>query len=113
MSLPNIVFDVNETLLDLETMTPIFERIFGWGRSPLLLGWISTMSPTRSSDDMRGPRAEFLPRIVKASFDHRLDDACPCPRQVIIVAVDRQPCFIEHAAAARRAQPLAQVHAHK
>ena len=28
MSLPAIVFDVNETLLDLETMTPIFERIF-------------------------------------------------------------------------------------
>jgi 2-haloacid dehalogenase len=29
MSQPAIVFDVNETLLDLETMTPIFERIFG------------------------------------------------------------------------------------
>jgi 2-haloacid dehalogenase len=27
--LPLIVFDVNETLLDLETMTPIFQRIFG------------------------------------------------------------------------------------
>jgi 2-haloacid dehalogenase len=27
--LPLIVFDVNETLLNLETMTPIFERIFG------------------------------------------------------------------------------------
>ncbi|MGB6307449.1 MAG: haloacid dehalogenase type II [Steroidobacteraceae bacterium] len=26
--LPAIVFDVNETLLDLETMSPIFERIF-------------------------------------------------------------------------------------
>jgi 2-haloacid dehalogenase len=26
---PLIVFDVNETLLDLETMAPIFERIFG------------------------------------------------------------------------------------
>jgi 2-haloacid dehalogenase len=26
--LPMIVFDVNETLLDLDTMTPIFERIF-------------------------------------------------------------------------------------
>jgi 2-haloacid dehalogenase len=26
---PSIVFDVNETLLDLETMDPIFERIFG------------------------------------------------------------------------------------
>jgi 2-haloacid dehalogenase len=27
--LPLIVFDVNETLLDLGTMTPIFERVFG------------------------------------------------------------------------------------
>lgn len=27
--MPMIVFDVNETLLDLDTMTPIFERIFG------------------------------------------------------------------------------------
>src|ERR1700733_15909113 len=26
---PLIVFDVNETLLDLETMNPIFDRIFG------------------------------------------------------------------------------------
>src|ERR1700677_892711 len=26
---PLIVFDVNETLLDLETMEPIFQRIFG------------------------------------------------------------------------------------
>jgi 2-haloacid dehalogenase len=29
MKQPMIIFDVNETLLDLETMTPIFERIFG------------------------------------------------------------------------------------
>jgi 2-haloacid dehalogenase len=29
MALPLIVFDVNETLLDLETMAPTFERIFG------------------------------------------------------------------------------------
>jgi 2-haloacid dehalogenase len=28
-SLPLIVFDVNETLLDLQTMEPVFERIFG------------------------------------------------------------------------------------
>src|SRR5579871_5266284 len=27
--LPLVVFDVNETLLDLETMSGIFERIFG------------------------------------------------------------------------------------
>jgi 2-haloacid dehalogenase len=29
MATPLIVFDVNETLLDLETMVPTFERIFG------------------------------------------------------------------------------------
>jgi 2-haloacid dehalogenase len=29
VSLPLIVFDVNETLLDLQTMEPTFERIFG------------------------------------------------------------------------------------
>jgi hypothetical protein len=28
-ALPLIVFDVNETLLDLQTMEPTFERIFG------------------------------------------------------------------------------------
>ncbi len=28
-ALPLIVFDVNETLLDLDTMEPVFERIFG------------------------------------------------------------------------------------
>ena len=28
-SLPLIVFDVNETLLDLETMEPTFQRVFG------------------------------------------------------------------------------------
>src|SRR5215470_6330279 len=29
VALPLIVFDVNETLLDLQTMEPTFERIFG------------------------------------------------------------------------------------
>ena len=32
-ALPLIVFDVNETLLDLQTMEPIFERIFGEGQA--------------------------------------------------------------------------------
>lgn len=31
VSLPLIVFDVNDTLLDLTTMEPTFERIFGFG----------------------------------------------------------------------------------
>jgi 2-haloacid dehalogenase len=35
---PLIVFDVNETLLDLQTMEPIFARIFGekGGHAPLV-----------------------------------------------------------------------------
>ena len=39
--LPLIVFDVNETLLDLETMEPIFERIFG-DRSAMRL-WFANL----------------------------------------------------------------------
>jgi len=34
---PLIVFDVNETLLDLQSMEPVFERIFGEkGAAPLV-----------------------------------------------------------------------------
>jgi 2-haloacid dehalogenase len=40
-ALPLIVFDVNETLLDLETMEPIFERIFG-DRSAMRL-WFANL----------------------------------------------------------------------
>ena len=52
-ALPLIVFDVNETLLDLGTMEPTFQRIFGdksamrlWFRQPHLVfrgadpGWL-------------------------------------------------------------------------
>jgi 2-haloacid dehalogenase len=38
---PLIVFDVNETLLDLETMTPVFERIFS-DRSAMRL-WFANL----------------------------------------------------------------------
>jgi 2-haloacid dehalogenase len=41
MSQPVIVFDVNETLLDLETMTPIFERIFG--EKPAMRLWFQSL----------------------------------------------------------------------
>ena len=41
-ALPLIVFDVNETILDLETMEPTFQRIFGEKR-PCACG-----SPTSS-----------------------------------------------------------------
>lgn len=37
--LPCIVFDVNETLLDLQTMEPVFERIFG--EKPAMRLWFA------------------------------------------------------------------------
>ena len=37
-TLPLIVFDVNETLLDLQTMEPTFERIFGDRSGPCAFG---------------------------------------------------------------------------
>jgi 2-haloacid dehalogenase len=40
-ALPLIVFDVNETLLDLQTMEPIFERIFG-GKDAMRL-WFANL----------------------------------------------------------------------
>jgi len=40
-ALPLIVFDVNETLLDLETMEPTFERIFG-GKKDMRL-WFANL----------------------------------------------------------------------
>jgi 2-haloacid dehalogenase len=40
---PPIVFDVNETLLDLRTMEPIFERIFGEEDAMRL--WFASLIP--------------------------------------------------------------------
>jgi 2-haloacid dehalogenase len=43
--LPLIVFDVNETLLDLQAMEPIFERIFAEKRAMRLGSLISSCTP--------------------------------------------------------------------
>ena len=45
-ALPLIVFDVNETLLDLQTMEPTFERIFGEKRAMRL--WFANFISKRS-----------------------------------------------------------------
>jgi hypothetical protein len=50
-TLPLIVFDVNETLLDLETMEPIFQRIFG--ETPLISRERPGQGATHSSTEAR------------------------------------------------------------
>ena len=43
---PMIVFDVNETLLDLETMAPVFERIFrDWRKVPFTCTYLPGKAP--------------------------------------------------------------------
>jgi phosphoserine phosphatase len=48
---PLIVFDVNETLLDLQTMEPIFERIFGERQAMRL--WFANFIMYRQADRRR------------------------------------------------------------
>jgi hypothetical protein len=48
-ALPLIVFDVNETLLDLETMQPTFERIFG--DKSAMRRWFADLSSLLGSAD--------------------------------------------------------------
>src|SRR6478735_9257548 len=50
--LPLIVFDVNETLLDLETMEPTFERIFG-DKSAMRL-WFASLNMAALSICLNG-----------------------------------------------------------
>ena len=40
-TLPVLVFDVNETLLDLDALTPHFDRLFG--RSGVLRVWFAQL----------------------------------------------------------------------
>jgi hypothetical protein len=54
-ALPLIVFDVNATLLDLGTMEPTFERIFGDVRSRSKLSkWVVIMRQFRPGRRCRG-----------------------------------------------------------
>jgi 2-haloacid dehalogenase len=55
-ALPLIVFDVNETLFNLQTMEPTFERIFGdrgamrlWFANLILYSAALTLSTSESS----------------------------------------------------------------
>ena len=52
-ALPLIVFDVNETLLDLQTMEPIFGRMFGEKGAMRL--WFANLNPVFRSADRCWP----------------------------------------------------------
>lgn len=61
-----IVFDVNETLLDVSAIEPHFVRVFGDGR--VLREWFSTLLLYSEVATLAGPYADFL-AIGRAALD--------------------------------------------
>ena len=78
-ALPLIVFDVNETLLDLETMEPTFERIFG-GKKDMRL-WFANLvmySLVLTLADRYAPFTDIGAAVLKMMADTQgveIDDA--------------------------------------
>src|ERR1700678_1010644 len=78
-ALPLIVFDVNETLLDLETMTPIFERIFG-EKSAMRL-WFANLIMYSAALTVAGRYVPFtdigaaVMKMLADTQDIKIDDA--------------------------------------
>jgi len=71
-ALPMIVFDVNETLLDLQTMEPIFERIFG-GKDAMRL-WFANLimySVVLTEVDSYVPFTDIGSAVMKMLADTR------------------------------------------
>lgn len=61
-----IVFDVNETLLDVSALEPYFVRVFGDGRA--LREWFSTLLLYSEVSTLAGPYADF-PAIARAALE--------------------------------------------
>jgi 2-haloacid dehalogenase len=71
-ALPLIVFDVNETLLDLQTMEPIFQRIFG-GKGAMRL-WFANLimySVVLTEVDSYVPFTDIGSAVMKMLADTR------------------------------------------
>ena len=77
----NIVFDCNETLLDLSTVTPIFQRLFGEPRTMQL--WfheLITYSQALTIADVYVPFTDISSAVL---------DKIAAPRKVKVTADDR------------------------
>lgn len=54
---PVLVFDVNETLLDLETLSPVFDRIFG--DPAIMRDWFAQLVLYSQSLTLAGIESDF------------------------------------------------------
>lgn len=77
-----IVFDVNETLLDLSALTPHFERVFGDGQ--VLFQWFGQVLQTALVTVVIGPYSDFG-KVGRGALD-----MVAARREVTLTEADRQ-----------------------
>jgi len=78
----NIVFDINESILDLTTITPVFQRLFGSpGAVRLWFRELITYSQALTIADVYVPFADIGGAVL---------EKIAAPRDIEIIAADRQ-----------------------
>ncbi|GLR85273.1 hypothetical protein [Bradyrhizobium iriomotense] len=100
--LPLIVFDVNETLLDLRTMEPTFERIFGDARDMRL--WVANFIMYSAALTVAGCYVPFT-----VSGHALLLRALNSLENTDFAGLERQPFPIVAAATGRRRYPTGRI----
>ena len=74
VAVPSVcVFDVNETLLDIEFMTPLFQRLFGDRKA--LREWYGQLVLYSNAITLSGPYTTFF-TLGGCPEDARLDPRC-------------------------------------
>jgi 2-haloacid dehalogenase len=100
---PLIVFDVNETLLDLRTMDPIFERIFG-GKEPMRL-WFANLIMYSAALTVAGcyvPFTDIGSAVMKMLADTRGIRITDADRKELTDRFSTMPPYAEVPAALRK-----------
>jgi 2-haloacid dehalogenase len=102
---PLIVFDVNETLLDLQTMEPVFERIFGEKQAMRL--WFANFimySAALTVADCYVPFTDIGAAVMKMLADTRGIQIRDADKQELTEKFSTMPPYPEVPAALRKLQ---------
>jgi 2-haloacid dehalogenase len=100
---PSIVFDVNETLLDLRTIEPVFERIFG-GKESMRL-WFANLimySAALTVADCYVPFTDIGSAVMKMLADTRAIRLTAADRDELTERFSTMPPYPEVPAALRK-----------
>lgn len=102
-ALPLIVFDVNETLLDLQTMEPAFERIFG-DKSVMRLWYANFVlySAALTVIDCYVPFSDIGSAVMKMLADTQGIELAPADKQEFTEKFSTMPPYAEVPGALRK-----------